>query len=187
MSTIAVAMSGGVDSSVVAALLKQQGHELIGITMRLFEPQTCGAGSAVYDAAQVAQQLGIEHHVANFEKPFKEQVIDDFIQQYRQGQTPNPCVCCNRSIKFGLLLDKARELGAELLATGHYVQKTVDPDGTCHLRVAANRAKDQSYFLYTLTQQQRGAGALSAGRYREQRSGAPAGGTVRSGGGAKRG
>jgi tRNA-specific 2-thiouridylase len=156
MSTIAVAMSGGVDSSVVAALLKQQGHELIGITMRLFEPQTCGAGSAVYDAAQVAQQLGIEHHVANFEKPFKEQVIDDFIQQYRQGQTPNPCVCCNRSIKFGLLLDKARELGAELLATGHYVQKTVDPDGTCHLRVAANRAKDQSYFLYTLTQQQLG-------------------------------
>ncbi len=154
MSRIAVAMSGGVDSSVTAALLKNQGHEVIGITMRLFEPHTCGAGSAVYDATRVAQQLGIEHHVADFEGPFKEQVIDDFIQQYRQGQTPNPCVCCNRHIKFGLLLDRARELGAELLATGHYVRKTVDPDGTCHLRVAANRVKDQSYFLYTLTQQQ---------------------------------
>lgn len=154
MSRIAVAMSGGVDSSVVAALLKQQGHELIGITMRLFEPHHCGAGSAVFDAAQVAKLLGIEHHVADFEEPFAQQVIDDFIEQYRRGQTPNPCVCCNRSIKFGLLLDKARELGAELLATGHYVQKTVDPDGTCHLRVAANRAKDQSYFLYTLTQRQ---------------------------------
>jgi len=154
MSRIAVAMSGGVDSSVTAALLKQQGHQLIGITMRLFEPHTCGTGSAVDDAARVAQQLGIEHHVADFEGPFKEQVIDDFINQYRLGQTPNPCVCCNRTIKFGLLLDRARELGAELLATGHYTQKTVDPDGTCHLRVAANRAKDQSYFLYTLTQQQ---------------------------------
>jgi len=156
VSRIAVAMSGGVDSSVVAALLKQQGHELIGITMRLFEPQNCGTGSTVYDAAQVAQQLGIEHHVADFAKPFKEQVIDNFIDQYRQGQTPNPCVCCNRAIKFGLLLDKAQQLGAKLLATGHYAQKSVDPDGTSHLRVAANRSKDQSYFLYTLTQRQLG-------------------------------
>ncbi len=154
MSRIAVAMSGGVDSSVTAALLKQQGHDVIGITMRLFEPQNCGAGSAVYDAVRVAELLGIEHHVVDLGDPFKKQVIDDFIEQYRHGQTPNPCVRCNRSIKFGLLLDKARELGAELLATGHYVQKTVDPDGTGHLRIAANRAKDQSYFLYTLTQRQ---------------------------------
>lgn len=154
MSRIAVAMSGGVDSSTTAALLQQQGHELIGITMRLFEPLKTGPGSAVHDAAVVAAHLGIPHHVANFEDEFSRLIISDFIAQYRSGQTPNPCVRCNRFIKFGLLLDKARELGAEFLATGHYVRKTVDPDGTCHLRVARNSRKDQSYFLYTLTQPQ---------------------------------
>lgn len=154
MSTIAVAMSGGVDSSVTAALLKQQGHEIIGITMRLFEPRSSGAGSAVHDAAVVAGHLGIPHHVADFENDFSSLIVADFIDEYRCGQTPNPCVRCNRYIKFGRLLDKARELGADQLATGHYVRKTVDPDGTCHLRTARNIRKDQSYFLYTLSQQQ---------------------------------
>ena len=147
-------MSGGVDSSVAAALLKQQGHEVIGITMRLFAPHSSGVGSAVHDAALVAGHLGIPHYVADFAPDFSRLIIGDFIEEYRNGHTPNPCVRCNRYIKFGLLLDTARELGADLLATGHYVRKSVDPDGTCHLRVAANTRKDQSYFLFTLSQQQ---------------------------------
>lgn len=154
MNKIAVAMSGGVDSSVTAAMLKQQGHEVFGITMRLFEPHTSGVGSAAHDASVVAGQLGIPHHVVDFKSDFSKLIIGDFINEYRCGHTPNPCVRCNRHIKFGLLLDKARQLGADLLATGHYVRKTSDPDGTCHLRTARNIRKDQSYFLYTLTQQQ---------------------------------
>jgi tRNA-specific 2-thiouridylase len=150
---IAVAMSGGVDSSVTAALLKQQGHEVVGITMRLFDPCSTGSGSAAHDAAAVARHLGITHHVVDFEAEFRQLIINDFIAEYGCGHTPNPCVRCNRFIKFGLLLDKARELGADLLATGHYVRKTVDPDGTCRLRKARNIPKDQSYFLYTLTQE----------------------------------
>ncbi len=149
---IAVAMSGGVDSSVTAALLKHQGHEVIGITMRLFAPCTTGSGSAAHDAAVVAGHLGIPHHVVDFEPQFRELIIDDFIAEYGCGHTPNPCIRCNRFVKFGLLLDKALELGAELLSTGHYVRNTVDPDGSCHLRMARNIPKDQSYFLYTLTQ-----------------------------------
>jgi tRNA-specific 2-thiouridylase len=154
MSIIAVAMSGGVDSSVTAALLKQQGHTVIGITMRLFAPHGSGVGSAVHDAAVVARHLDISHHVADFSPDFSRLIIGDFIDEYRTGHTPNPCVRCNRYIKFGLLLDTARELGAEFLATGHYVRKTVDPNGTCHLRMATNIRKDQSYFLYTLSQEQ---------------------------------
>ena len=148
MSRIAVAMSGGVDSSVTAALLKQQGHEVIGITMRLFAPHSSGIGSAVHDAAVVAGHLGIPHHVADFAPDFSELIIADFIDEYRCGHTPNPCVRCNRYIKFGLLLEKSRELGAELLATGHYVRKTVDPDGSCHLRIA--RAHPQGSVLLPL-------------------------------------
>lgn len=151
---IAVAMSGGVDSSVTAALLQQQGHDVFGITMRLFAPHSSGIGSAVHDAAGVAAHLGIAHHVADFSPDFSRLIIGDFIEEYRAGHTPNPCVRCNRYIKFGLLLDTARELGADLLATGHYVRKSVDPDGTCHLKTAHYTRKDQSYFLYTLTQQQ---------------------------------
>lgn len=150
---IAVAMSGGVDSSVTAALLAQQGHEVIGITMRLFAPQSQGPGTAAHDAAVVAGHLGIPHHVVDFESAFRDLIIADFIDEYRHGHTPNPCVRCNRHVKFGLLLDTAHRLGADLLATGHYVRNGCDPDGLCHLRTARNIRKDQSYFLYTLTQE----------------------------------
>jgi tRNA-specific 2-thiouridylase len=174
---IAVAMSGGVDSSVTAALLKQQGHDVIGITMRLFAPRSSGVGSAVHDAAVVAQHLGIPHHIADFEQEFSSLIIGDFINEYRMGHTPNPCVRCNRHIKFGLLLKKARELGADLMATGHYVRKTNDPEGTCHLRTAINIRKD----LHTHT------GAVetdyfSVGRDGEQRGSTPPGEGIRSAG-----
>ncbi len=154
MSRIAVAMSGGVDSSVVAALLQQQGHEVLGITMQLFAPERAGAGTPAHDGALVAAQLGIPHHLVRFEQQFRAEIIDNFINEYRQGRTPNPCVLCNRRIKFGLLLETARDLGADLLATGHYARKLVEPDGRGRLQVAANRAKDQSYFLYGLSQAQ---------------------------------
>lgn len=147
-------MSGGVDSSVTAALLKQQGHEVIGITMQLFAPHSSGMDSPAHDAAVVAEHLGIPHYVANFAADFGTLIIGNFIEEYRAGHTPNPCVLCNRYIKFGLLLEKARQLGAELLATGHYARNTLDQNGVCHLRVASNVRKDQSYFLYTLTQLQ---------------------------------
>jgi tRNA-specific 2-thiouridylase len=148
-------MSGGVDSSTVAALLKEQGAEVVGINMKLFrregeDPKALG------DAEIVARHLGIEFHQVHLEEQFGRMIIDDFRNQYFAGETPNPCVRCNRFVKFGLLLDKALELGAELLATGHYLRTRQDADGVWHLLKAAYLAKDQSYFLYTLTQRQLG-------------------------------
>lgn len=150
---IAVAMSGGVDSSVAAALMKQQGHDLIGITMRLFPPHHGKEHTPESDAAMVADRLGFPHHLIDLEASFRELIVNDFINEYASGRTPNPCVRCNCFIKFGQLLDAARSLGADLLTTGHYVRKTTDPDGIYHLRAARDLRKDQSYFLYTLTQQ----------------------------------
>ena len=150
---IAVAMSGGVDSSTVAALLQRQGAEVIGINMKLFEREG-EEPAAKGDAELVADYLGIPFHQVRLEQEFARIIVDDFRTQYFSGQTPNPCVRCNRFVKFGLLLDKALELGADFLATGHYVRTRQDADGLWHLLKAAYLAKDQSYFLYTLTQRQ---------------------------------
>lgn len=159
---VAVAMSGGVDSSVAAALLKEQGHELIGITMRVWDPSTCVGETEtsccspdhVRDARRVAGQLGIPFYVVDFEDEFRRLVIDDFIAEYYHGRTPNPCVRCNRFVKFGLLLEKARELGADFLATGHYARIEKGDDGFYQLLKGLDPKKDQSYFLFDLVQEQ---------------------------------
>jgi tRNA-uridine 2-sulfurtransferase len=144
---VAVAMSGGVDSSVTAALLQAAGHEVIGITMSLF----AGSGAAVNDARRVAAHLGIPHHVAAFEGCFAAEISSYFVAEYRSGRTPNPCARCNRLIKFGALFDLAGSLGAECLATGHYARIIADAAGGFHLRQAVNLPKDQTYFLFSLS------------------------------------
>lgn len=156
---IAVAMSGGVDSSVAAALLLQQGHDVFGITMRVCDQpplptEQSPPSDHVTAAARIADQLRIPLHVVDFREEFRRLVIDDFIDEYYHGRTPNPCVRCNRTVKFGLLLDKARELGADYLATGHYARIERAEDGFFHLLKGADPHKDQSYFLFALTQDQ---------------------------------
>lgn len=156
---IVVAMSGGVDSSVSAALLKRQGYEVIGLTMcfNLAEkndnkPSCCGL-AGIEDARRVCQNLGIRHYVLNLNKDFYQEVIKNFYQEYLSGRTPNPCIRCNQFIKFGILLKKAINLGAQFMATGHYARIVKSPSGYL-LKKAKDRKKDQSYFLYGLTQTQ---------------------------------
>src|ERR687891_1358126 len=155
---VVVAMSGGVDSSVVAALLKREGYDVVGITLQLYNhgaaqhrKGACCAGQDIHDARRVAEAVGIPHYVLDFEDRFREAVIDRFTQSYLSGETPIPCVECNRSIKFRDLLETARELGADALATGHYVASRALPDGRRALYRAADPDRDQSYFLYATT------------------------------------
>jgi tRNA-specific 2-thiouridylase len=158
-------MSGGVDSSVAAALLIEQGWEVIGITLRLWDEEragalpvatrSCCAWESVYDARQVAAVLGIDHYVLNMKEQFQRQVVDYFVDEYRAGRTPNPCIACNRAIKFSALLHKAVELEATHLATGHYVRLDYDAGLDRYLlRKGLDSWKDQSYMLYELKQEQ---------------------------------
>lgn len=157
---VAVAMSGGVDSSVAAYLLKEQGMEVIGISIKTHETPTTDSGKGcctaedLQDARRVCQQLDIPFYPINFKDEFQEKVIEYFGREYSQGRTPNPCVVCNSTLKFGALLAEVKKLGAYYLATGHYVQKKRDREGRYHVMKARDVAKDQSYFLFNLNQEQ---------------------------------
>ncbi|MGQ0588847.1 MAG: tRNA 2-thiouridine(34) synthase MnmA [Sphingosinicella sp.] len=157
---IVVAMSGGVDSSVVAALAARSGAEVIGVTLQLYDQgeavarsKTCCAGQDIYDARTVADRLGIAHHVFDYEGAFRTSVIERFADEYARGRTPVPCISCNQGVKFTDLLGFARELGADCLATGHYVRRVMGAQGP-ELHRAADPARDQSYFLFATTREQ---------------------------------
>lgn len=151
---VAVAMSGGVDSSVAAYILKEEGHDVFGITMAVIPGYSCQAKKRtediISDAKKVADRLAIEHHVLDLRENFQREVIDYFAAEYKAGRTPNPCVMCNRKIKFGDLFDEARRLGAEYIVTGHYGRIERDDQGRALLMKAGDSKKDQTYFLYNI-------------------------------------
>lgn len=165
---VVVAMSGGVDSSVAASLLHEEGYDVVGVTLQLYDfnnaggaatskSKTCCAGQDIHDARRVAEGRGFPHYVLDYESHFRQSVIDDFAESYMRGETPIPCVRCNQSVKFRDLLKVARDLGADCMATGHYVQRHVNggnDGGRAELRRAADDTKDQSYFLFATTQEQ---------------------------------
>ncbi|MBV1701150.1 MAG: tRNA 2-thiouridine(34) synthase MnmA [Hyphomicrobiales bacterium] len=155
---VVVAMSGGVDSSVVAALLHAQGYDVVGVTLQLYDSGSasarkgaCCAGQDIHDARNVAARLGIPHYVLDYETRFREKVIDRFADSYMRGETPIPCVACNQHIKFADLFETAKDLGADALATGHYISSRADGAGGRALYRALDAARDQSYFLYATT------------------------------------
>ena len=156
---IVVAMSGGVDSSVTAAILDYAGYEVIGVSMKLYEaskvssPKTCCSGVDIRDAREVAKKLSIKHFIVDYKSRFKQAVIDDFIDSYNKGHTPIPCVKCNQTVKFKDMLDFTKSIGCSYLATGHYV-KRIEKNGRVNLYQANDKLKDQSYFLFATTQNQ---------------------------------
>lgn len=157
---VAVAMSGGVDSSVTAGLMVEAGYKVIGITLQLYDhgqminkKGACCAGQDIYDARTVADKLGFPHYVLDYESLFRQSVIDDFVDSYLQGETPVPCIRCNQRVKFKDLLVTSRELGAQALVTGHYIRRLAGKEGA-ELHQAVDPSRDQSYFLFATTQEQ---------------------------------
>ncbi|MDO1559364.1 tRNA 2-thiouridine(34) synthase MnmA [Brevundimonas sp. 2R-24] len=158
---VVAAMSGGVDSTVVAALLHKAGYEVVGVTLQLYDhgaalkkKGACCAGQDIHDARLAAETLGIPHYVLDYESRFREAVIDQFADTYLRGHTPVPCIRCNQTVKFRDLLDVARDLGAVAMATGHYVRRAIGPDGRTQMRKAVDPSRDQSYFLFATTAEQ---------------------------------
>jgi len=171
---VVVGMSGGVDSSVAACLLKEQGYDVIGVTMQIWqeeEPEQveenggCCGLSAVEDARRVAWSLDIPYYVMNFRKEFKECVMDYFIDEYLHGHTPNPCIACNRYVKWEALLNRSMEIGADYIATGHYARVMQLPNGRYTIQNSVTAAKDQTYALYNLTQEQLSHTLMPVGAY----------------------
>ncbi len=171
---VVVGMSGGVDSSVAAYLLKEQGYDVIGVTMQIWQDQDvfersqeggCCGLSAVEDARRVADVIGIPYYVMNFKSDFQQNVIDYFVKEYERGYTPNPCIACNRYVKWEALLQRAREIGADYLATGHYARIIKLPNGRYCIQNSVTAAKDQTYALYNLTQDQLAHTLMPVGNY----------------------